>query len=278
MSVQPGVYRVDGIKSPHPPAVIDRLGVEAGENPIVQLRVPELERTVEFSGLVEDREGRPVSGARVRVRSAARRGRVVNQARTGSEGEFSMEVTPEDSLRVEVGAKGFRGQFREMPIDRDTFLRFRLRGYPAFSVRVVDRNGHWIEDARVHAETPDHRRVVRRRADGLSSSGEYPILIRADALHRNLGVTETLVIEDRLAEGVLHQSQQVSSFSVSLQYPGQAPLFHRVHSEDGSFRFQGLPPGDVLLGFGARGLEKTRLQAAIPAASTEWLDIVMLPR
>jgi hypothetical protein len=166
-----------------------------------------------------------------------------------------------------------------------------LESFPPFSVQVFDTLGQIIEGARVHGRSRQGASVVGRLADGLYYSRTYPFRIFADALDRNLGVTEVVTVEryqpeirlEITAGGELQGSVAdadglpVKSFTLILNPPGLGSIYQRIHSEEGFFRLVDLPQGRMIVKVRAPGFEDILRPVLIQPAESLRVEITLLP-
>ncbi len=287
--LEPGSYTLKAVKRPHSPGTTPLLTLVPGTNPPVQLQIEEVDQVVDFWGMVVDQDERPVAGALVRIGSE----RILNSVKTDDQGSFRMQTTPMPWAYVDVRASGYRRESRRIQLQRGTSARFTLKGDQFFSVRVLDRSGREIEDARVHGESMEHRaHWVLRTEDGRFYAKQYPFWIYADAFRSGQGMTELRLVESYQPEihlfietgGGLQgrvtdaNGLPVTSFTLSLQFSGRRPVLSQsVQSQDGSFQFRDLWPGPVTLSIKAPGRQKTNRRVSLRAGQMEWVEIVMEP-
>lgn len=237
-------------------------------------------------GLVTDRDGVPIAGARVSS--------VQDEAITDAEGRYRLPASSQhDSLWLRAEADGFApGSTRLQPLapGENVMPKLLLAPERFVSGRVVDLAGRSLADARVTSPGAS-RTAVRTDADGRFRLGGLPdqewVTLQAELEGFAPGMTHgTLAdeLEIRLAPGVrvegrvLAPGRVPTSFvRVALGYaPWNDPPLEAWTDADGRFSVEGVTPGATKLWVSRRGFAEDSRPITVAAGAAP-LEILLEP-
>lgn len=266
-----------------------------------------LEPGASLAGLVVDRAGDPVGGARVRV--AARSDGMLwggaRQSFAGDDGRFAIEGLPRKAHEVVATSESAASELHEVdlgraPHEQEVTLALEVDGRIAGV--VVDSAGEPIEGAQVSA-FPDFRRGgemrremrLRGRHQALSDAGGRFVLAGvADGAYRvraappgsagrgrgwltegvpaEAGDTDVQIVlpkDGRIrGEVALEDGEAPGLFTVSVGWRGGTPF----SAEDGRFELDRLPPRDYTVTISGPGFDQTQL-SGVTVAEGEEVDL-----
>lgn len=314
-----GRYRVSASKDPYIPAEVYPVEIGPGHPQDIKILLEEPLEKVVLSGVVVDLQGRPVPRARISAtdlsrRPAVRAGESVPSALLGVtaadlQGRFRLETAPRRRVLVEVEAHAFEPLQQTIGLEQDLQRDYRLKPYPAFSVRVVGAQGEdlpirsgagnsGLEVIGVNAAGQSVVGLVHR--SGLSSpqsgkalffASEYPFEIYAVDRIGDHGISERIqvgafrpeitLVADQPAElrGYVSDpsGNPVSQFVVSYS-SGVVQAARFFESEDGEFVFRRLPEGPCTIQVLSQEFEDFSTQLVLSRRAPSFVEAVVSRR
>ncbi len=118
-------------------------GIESGREPAARIV---LERGLTVAGTVTDEAGKPIAGALVRTKFA----NDIREARTGSDGVYTLVGCEPRSARIVVSAKGKATDMQERNVAADMGpVDFRMKPGGTVRIQVLDEQGKPVPRARI---------------------------------------------------------------------------------------------------------------------------------
>ena len=271
------IDRISALRPPHPMAVLGPIHVNWGSDVYVELTLPEYLQVRRLTGRVLDVERNPVSAASVSIQTPSKINPAVMgrfwlggpwlypSAKSDAQGNFSLEALPQREALLQVQADGFEPYRETLDTRMDTEKYVFLKRPQIFSVVVLDAQGQVRNGMKAVGETEDDHIVLYPAAtEGEYYSVQYPFRIYAEGLLTNQGITQSKWIERYQRQVVLvlgrgkiigivtdEDRNPVKDFNIYVREAGDASFDGRsgygVHSEDGSFILNNLPPGKAVI-------------------------------
>jgi protocatechuate 3,4-dioxygenase beta subunit len=127
----------------HRPLARAEFGIEGGREPAARIV---LERGLTVAGTVTDEAGKPIGGALVRTKFV----NDIREARTGSDGVYTLVGCEPRSARIVVSAKGKATDMKERNVTADMGpVDFRMKPGGTVRIRVLDEQGNPVPRARI---------------------------------------------------------------------------------------------------------------------------------